>query len=166
MWYDTTILGGTEMQATVRVVGMVAGGRQHVVADVGISDPVLLLPEPANPHDQHAIAVHTMPRRLILHPEALTSSLTDPARVGTIHPEDRMLIVDRQAGYVPRDVAAQLRLPAEGIVGFVAWIRHAPNDYGPDGVPLPAKPAGFDVCAWWPAPVDDHLDDDLNGGPR
>lgn len=133
--------------ATCKVVGMVAGGRQHVVAYVAVNDPVLLLPEPDNPHDGNAVAVYTAPRTVLLHPEVLVSSLRDPAGGGTIHPLDRSLLIDRQAGYLPRDLAARLTLPAEGIVGYVAEVRWAPTEYDREGRPTEPRPAGFDVVA-------------------
>lgn len=138
------------MKATVKVVGMVAGGRQHVVASVQPGDPVLLIPEPDNPHDRHAVAVHTASRRMLLHPTLLVSSITDVDHVGHIHDDDRILLMDRQAGYLPRDVAALLTLPADGIVGYVSAIRHAPDDYTADGDTHPPRTAGFDVTAWLP----------------
>lgn len=149
------------MKAAVRVVGMRAGGREHVVAYVEPGDPVLVVPEPTNPYDPHAIAVYTAKRRSLLHPAALTSSVTDPDRVGSIDPADRALLIDRQAGYLPRDVAATLRLPATGLVGYVSRVRYAPPEYDLSGAELPPTPAGFDVTCWWPAPVDDHFDYDL-----
>ena len=134
------------MKANVKVVGMVAGGRQHVVALVTEGDPVLLLPEPRNPYDRHAVGVYTMPRALLKG--EVTSSLKDPAHVGHLDPADRQTIIDRQAGYVPREVAAQLDLPATGVVGFVSAVRFAPLEYDSNGRPAYPVPAGLDVCAW------------------
>lgn len=146
------------MKATVRVVGMKAGGRQHVVAYVGRGDPVLLVPEPTNPHDRHAIAVYTAQRAALLHPDRLVSSLRDPDRIGHLDPADRALLLDRQAGYLPRDVAATLRLPPGGIVGYVSHVRHEPPTYDRSGRETPPTPAGFDVTADFPAPIDPDLD--------
>lgn len=133
--------------ATCKVVGMVAGGRQHIVASVGLDDPVLLIPEPDNAYDPNAVAVYTAPRTALLHPEALVSSLRDPAGGGTVHERDRALLIDRQAGYLPRDLAARLDLPAKGIVGYVAEVRWAPTEYDRQGRPTEPRPAGFDVVA-------------------
>ena len=142
------------MKAAVRVVGMKAGGRQHVVAYVNLHDPVLLVPQPDNPHDRHAIAVYTAQRRALLYPDLLVSSLTDPMGVGQIHSDDRALLMDRQAGYLPRDVAATLRLPADGLVGYVSAVRYEPPTYDRHGRQDPPTPAGFDVTANFPAPID------------
>lgn len=152
------------MKASVRVVGMKAGGREHVVAHVAVGDPALLIPQPDNPYDPHAIAVYTAGRRVLLHPDRLTSSVTDPARRGSIHPDDRALLIDRQAGYIPRDVAAQLTLPADGIVGYVSQVRYPPPQYDLFGEEVPPTPAGFDVTAWLDR-VDHHLDEHLQGDP-
>lgn len=141
------------MRAAVRVVGMRAGGREHVVAHVREGDPVLVVPEPDNPHDPHAIAVYTAPRRSLLYPHALTSSVTCPDRVGTVDDYDRLLLMDRQAGYLPADVAATLQLPASGIVGWVSTVRNGPPAYNRFGAELPPTPAGFDVTCWWPTPI-------------
>lgn len=134
--------------ATVKLVGQKAGGREHIVATAGYGDPVLLLPEPDNPHDPNAIAVHTAPRHTIIHPDELRSSLTDPDAVGHLSADDRRMILDRQAGYVGRNVAARLALPPDGIVGFVSEIRYAPTDYDLYGEPRHEPVvAGFDVAA-------------------
>jgi hypothetical protein len=154
------------MKAAVKVVGMVAGQRQHVVAQVSEGDPVLLLPEPDNPHDPYAIAVYTMPRTLLTAP--VVSSLRDDVeRTGMLDPADRQTIIDRQAGYLPADLAADLDLDPDGIVGFVSTVRYAPHEYLPTGEPADPQPAGFDVCAWLdrhhtPATdpdLDQHLED-------
>ena len=138
------------MKASVRVVGMKAGGRQHVVAYVNPHDPVLLIPEPSNPYDRHAIAVYTAQRSALLHPDRLISSLRSDDGAGFVDPADRALLLDRQAGYLPRDVAATLRLPPDGIVGYVSAVRYAPATYDRRGRPNPPDPAGFDVTANFP----------------
>ena len=147
------------MKAAIRVVGMKAGGRQHVVAYVNRGDPVLCVPQPDNPHDRHAIAVYTAQRRALLHPDLLVSSVTDPMGVGQIHPDDRTLLMDRQAGYLPRDVAATLRLPTDGIVGYVSTVRYEPPTYDRHGREEPPNPAGFDVTAAWPDRIEADLVD-------
>jgi hypothetical protein len=78
--------------ATVKVVGMLAGDRMHIVKDVSHGDPVLLAREPDNPHDSNAIGVWNA--------------------TGTA-----------QAGFVPRDRAAELagRLGAESLEVLALW---------------------------------------------
>lgn len=142
------------MRCTIKVVGMVAGGRQHVVAHASYGDPVLLVPEPDNPHDPNAIAVYTAPRGALQHPEALVSSVTDPQGGGTVHDDDRVLLMDRQAGYVPAKVAVRFDL-AGPVVGYVAEVRYRPPEEWLDGYGEPmrdpgGKVAGFDVEAWLP----------------
>jgi hypothetical protein len=135
----------------VKLVGQVAGGREHIVAQASHGDPVLLVPEPTNEYDPNAVAVFTMPRTALEHPEVLHSSLRDPAGVGIIHDDDRRTMMDRQAGYLPRDFAVRLSLPPEGVVGFVSEIRHAPTEvvYDRNGRESIAPPrvAGFDITA-------------------
>lgn len=135
-----------------RLVGQVAGGREHIVARAHVDDPVLLVPEPDNPHDPHAVAVYHAPRAALLNPKVLRSSVKDPDGVGHVDPTDRLLFLDRQAGYLPREVAAAIRpLPEGGIVGVVWNVRHAPTEWtiDQDGYPepLPPKVAGFDIAA-------------------
>lgn len=130
------------MKASSRVVGMQAGGRMHIVSQVAKGDPVLLVPEPDNPHDAHAVAVFTAPASALQDTDSLMSSVSDPGHVGNLSDVDRRLLIDRQAGYIPRDLASQLDLPAQGIVGFVSAVRYAPDSE-------PAIPAGFDVTAWF-----------------
>jgi hypothetical protein len=154
------------MKAHVKVVGMVAGGRGHVVAYVRERDPVLLLPEPTNQYDRHAIAVYTMPRATL--EDEVLSSLRDPQHVGRIGDADRRIILDRQAGYVPREVAATLSLPPTGIIGYVSAVRYAPPETtydrnGRERVNL-ERVAGFDVCAWLER-TDPDLDRDLDREP-
>jgi hypothetical protein len=141
--------------AAVKVVGMVAGHREHIVAGVVTGDPVLLVPEPDNPYDPHAIAVHVAPRASLSGP--VVSSIRDADGIGVVTAEDRRMMMDRQAGYVPRGFAATVRLPADGIVGYVSEVRWAPLEYDPSGRPLPQRVAGFDVTARWPRDV--HADD-------
>lgn len=117
-----------------KVVGMVAGERLHVVAHVATGDPVLLVPEPSNPHDPNAIAVHTAPRSVVEgrpDPDGPGWNLTDA---------DRRLLMDRQAGYVPATTARLFDLPPDGIAGTVADVRFPP-DYEPNS----DRPVGFDV---------------------
>lgn len=138
------------LRAAVKLVGQRAGGREHIVAHARKGDPVLILPEPDNPHDANAIAIYTAPRSSLQHPEALVSSVTDPDSGGTIHPEDRLLLTDRQAGYVPRTVNERFAVPPEGLIGFVSEIRWAPPDYDEHGREREPVVAGFDITAEWP----------------
>jgi hypothetical protein len=146
------------MNAASKVVGMRAGGREHIVATVAHSDPVLLVPEPDNPHDPHAIAVYTAPRSALSDP--VVSSVKD-GRYGVVSDRDRRVLMDRQAGYLPRGFAATLRLPADGVVGYVSAVRYAPPEYvqnpavAGDFEPSPPRVAGFDVTARWPRDVHD-----------
>lgn len=119
---------------------MKAGGRDHVVEYIAAGDPCLAVPQPDNPHDANAIAVHTAPASALRHP--IVSSVRDAIdHVGLIHDEDRALLMDRQAGFVPAKVAARLDLPPEGIVGWVGTVRYHPDT---------GQPAGFDMVAAWP----------------
>jgi hypothetical protein len=150
--------------ASVKVVGMVAGHREHVVAHVTTLDPVLLVPQPDNPYDPNAVAVYVAPRHALIDLDDLTSSLRDPDGVGRISDADRALLMDRQAGYIPRAFAATVRLPERGIVGYVSEVRWAPLEYDDNGRPLPQRVAGFDVTARWPRVSDDpEMDADLDG---
>lgn len=139
---------------TVRVVGMVAGGRQDVVAEVDLDDPVLLVPEPDNLHDPNAVAVYHLPSDWVKYPDVLESSVRDPAGVGYLDPTDRTQMLARQAGYLPSDIAALLApLPSPGVVGVVTTVRYAPLEYVIEGgeVVLDApRVAGFDVTASLP----------------
>lgn len=137
----------TDDIAAVRVVGMVAGGRQAVVAHVTNDDPVLLIPEPDNPADENAVAVWVAPRHWIAHPDALRSSIRDDAGRGSVHPDDRSAF--RQAGYLPATVAADLALPGE-VVGVVWRIRHSPETTYDVFGQVHQRVAGFDVCARLP----------------
>lgn len=140
------------MKATTKVVGMVAGERQHVVAEVSEGDPVLLKPEPSNSHDPNAVAVYTMPWRHLTGP--VISSVNDHAgRVGSINGNDRITMLAGQAGYLPKELAARIDLPADGVVGWVATVRYKPaNDWidsqGHSHSQTSKTPAGFDVTAW------------------
>lgn len=125
---------------------MQAGGRMHVVAYVAEGDPALLVPQPDNEYDPHAVAVYTAPRGALVGP--VVSSVKDPDHVGEISDEDRRLLMDRQAGYVPKELARQLAVPSSGIVGYVSAVRWHPPEYDRYGEPLPPHPAGFDVTAW------------------
>lgn len=154
------------MRTVSRVVGMVAGQRQHIVSQIEQGDPVLLKPEPTNQYDSNAIAVYTAPRRVLMHPDALVSSVTDPP--GEIHPEDLALILDRQAGYLPKELAARLDLPADGVIGWVSAVRYRPPDDRIDGAGNSHQindphPVGFDVTAWLEfRATDDTLDADID----
>lgn len=119
--------------AIVKVVGMVAGQRQHVVAQVVEGDPVLLLPEPGNPHDPNTVAVHTAPAGVM----SADSTFRD-GRWTHLALTDRRLLEDRQAGYLPAGLARRVRLPSLGLPGTVHTVRYHPDT----GVP-----AGFDVLA-------------------
>jgi len=142
------------VKAAIRIVGMVAGGREHLAAGVDVGDPALLVPEPDNPHDPNAVRVHIAPFEALRQPYRVSSSITDPDRVGSIDDEDLPLLLERHVGYVPRDFAAQLEVPAGGIVGYVSRIRHAPPEYLSGGRPAPPRVVGFDVTAWWPMRTD------------
>jgi|GEM_PF-2173024 len=137
------------MRASCKVVGMVAGGREHIVAYTRTGDPVLLVPEPTNQFDPNAIAVYTCPRSLLEEPEEMVSSVQDPERVGRVADVDRRMLMDRQAGYVPRNLASDLRLPASGIVGWVSQVRWKPDEFDGNGKPREPRVAGFDVTAWF-----------------
>lgn len=106
------------------VVGMKAGGREHIAAYVRIGDVALLMPEPTNPHDPNAVAVHVAPR----------SAMRSAAREGTdgdrLDPVDRSLLMDRQVGYLPRGLAARIAptLGNGGLVTTVTNIRWHPDD--------------------------------------
>ena len=152
------------MIVTTKVVGMVAGGRQHVVACTREGDPVLLLPEPTNPYDAHAIAVYTAPRDALIGD--VVSSIKDSQHVGTLDDDDRRLLIDRQAGYVPAPVASQLTLPASGVVGYVSAVRWAPPEYDAQGREREPRVAGCDVTFWRDTTPAEHavgstIDDEL-----
>jgi hypothetical protein len=148
------------VRAAVKVVGMVAGERQHIVAYAMVGDPVLLVPQPDNPHDPNAIAVYTCPRSALTEP-VVSSLREEVAHVGIVGDADRALLLDRQAGYVPRTFAATVALPPKGIVGYVSDVRWSPPEYGPDGTELERRVAGFDVMAAWPRRPDPSIDVDL-----
>lgn len=137
------------MKASVKVHGMVAGGREDVIAHVGEGWPVLCIPEPTNPHDPHAVAVYVAPRHKLTRPEELVSSVADPEGLGWVHPHDRKHF--RQVGYLPRGVAAQFTLPDAGLVGWVSAVRDAPVEYDGAGRMLPPRTAGIDVTVNLPA---------------
>lgn len=119
-----------------KVVGMEAGGRQHIVADVSHHDPVFIVPEPDNPYDSNALAVYTAPMASIQHRDRLKSAQSLPP-AGDIHPEDLEGLLERQAGYVPAALAKNLKVPVGGVVGYVGAVRTHPE--GDD------TPVGFDV---------------------
>lgn len=153
------------MIVTTKVVGMVAGGREHVVAQVSEGDPVLLLPEPTNPYDEHAIAVYTAPRHVLRH--AVVSSINERVQhLGVLNEEDRRLLLDRQAGYIPRGVARQLTLDLQGVVGYASAVRMSPPEYDVRGREIAPRVAGFDVTFWRDTThaedsVGDTIDDEL-----
>lgn len=151
------------MRAATKVVGMKAGGREHIVAHVSEGDPVLLVPEPTNQFDPHAVAVYTAPRWSLTDP--VVSSVNDGVEhVGMISDEDRRLLMDRQAGYVPKDLARQLDIPPTGIVGWISQIRWHPPDYDRNGQQAKARPAGFDVTAWLVRKDDAEISAQLDEG--
>lgn len=136
------------MKAASKVVGMKAGGREHIVAHSREGDPVLLVPEPTNRFDPNAIAVYTAPRAALRHP--VVSSVNDGVEhVGMVDEEDRLLLMDRQAGYIPKELASQLDLPPQGIVGWVSQVRWHPPEIDRKGQPAEPRVAGFDVTAWF-----------------
>ena len=114
------------MKITTAVVGMKAGEREHVVDTVSLGDPVLLVPEPDNDYDPNAVRVFTIPK------DAARDSTWEGGWI--IGPQDRTWMMDRQAGYVPADVAARLDLPPDGVTGEVVHVRYFDN-----------APKGFDV---------------------
>ena len=150
------------MKAATKVVGMKAGGREHVVAHVREGDPVLLVPEPTNQFDRHAIAVYTAPRAALVDP--VVSSVNDPEHVGEISDGDRRLLMDRQAGYVPKELARQLDVPTEGIVGWVSQVRWHPPEYDRHGKQMDPRPAGFDATAWLVRKDDAEISAQLDEG--
>lgn len=151
------------MKAATKVVGMKAGGREHVVAHVREGDPVLLVPEPTNAYDPHAIAVYTAPRATLVDP--VVSSVNDSIEhVGIVSEEDRRLLMDRQAGYVPKDLARQLDVPPQGIVGWVSQVRWHPPEYDRRGKQMDPRPAGFDATAWLVRKDDAEISAQLDEG--
>lgn len=132
----------------IKIVGMKAGGREHIVKDCRINHPALLVPEPANRYDPHAIAVYTAPTEMLASPEVMVSSVTANDHVGFLTSEDRALLMSRQVGYVPKDMAAKLKLPKTGLVGYVSNVRVAPTEYLRDGSLAPETVAGIDVTVW------------------
>lgn len=151
------------MRAATKVVGMVAGGRGHIVAHISEGDPVLLVPEPTNKFDRHAIAVYTAPRAALVDP--VVSSVNDQVEhVGMISEEDRRLLMDRQAGYVPKDVARQLEIPPTGVVGWVSAVRWHPPEYDRTGKQMDPRPAGFDATAWLVRKDDAEISAQLDEG--
>lgn len=136
------------MKASVKVVGMVAGGREDVVAHAAVDWPALMIPEPDNPHDPRAVAVYVAPPHKLARPEELLSSVEDPDGLGHVHRTDRRHF--RRVGYLPRGVAAQFTLPPEGLVGWISAVRDAPAEYDQHGRLLPPRTAGVDVTALWP----------------
>ena len=63
----------------IKVVGVTFEGRQALIAQLNIGDPARIVPEPDNPHDPNALAVHV-------------------AHGGAVH----------HVGYVKREVAAEI----------------------------------------------------------
>lgn len=132
----------------IRIVGMQAGGRQHIVKDCRIKHPAMLIPEPDNAYDPNAIAVYSTPTHLLTEPGLIVSSVADPDRVGSISKTDRETMLERQVGYVPKEIAARLNLPVRGVVGWVSNVRVAPPEYLLDGSLSPEVVVGLDVTAW------------------
>lgn len=133
-----------------RVVGMRAGSRTHVLARLSALDPVLLITEPDNAHDRYAIAVYHAPAALMTGD--VLSSVKDPHNTGHVNDTDRETLLARHAGYVPREAAAQYRLPVQGLVGWVSAVRYPPEEQWvtDDGSVIKRVsliPAGFDVAA-------------------
>jgi len=110
----------------IAVVGQVAGQRTHVVAQTSEGDPVLLVPEPDNPHDPFAVAVYTAPAGALRHPVVFSAD-DDLGKFGFVHDEDRLLLMDRQAGYISRTLAARMMMPPTGMVGRVSQVRFTPD---------------------------------------
>jgi len=131
-----------------RVVGMQAGSRTYLLANLQMKDPVLLMPEPDNPYDPFAIAVFHAPQSSMTGP-IVSSAKADDKR-GSITDTDRSLLLSRHAGYLPRAVAEQYLLPDGGIVGWVSAVRYPPEeqwltDDGSVVKRVSLVPAGFDV---------------------
>lgn len=143
------------VRAAVKVVGMVAGGRTDAVAKTMLGDIALIVPEPDNPYDANAAAVHIVWRATLNEPDVIVSSVRDPDGVGYVGESDRQAAL--QVGYVPRQFAATLDLPPGGIVGWVSDVRYAPIEYDRFGRELDRRTAGLDVTALWPRQTDAPL---------
>lgn len=133
-----------------RVVGMRAGSRSHILAKLSALDPVLLVPEPDNPYDRHAIAVYHAPASAMNG--TVLSSVKDVDRRGHVTDIDRQTLLSRHAGYLPRAVAEKHLLPDGGIVGWVSAVRYPPEeqwvtDDGSIVKRVSMIPAGFDVAS-------------------
>lgn len=76
-----------------KVAGVTFEGRQERIALLDVGDPVRLIPEPENPYDSNALAVHVAYAGVVLH-----------------------------VGYMPREEAAQVApiLDGESVQGLVA----------------------------------------------
>lgn len=70
---------------TARVAGVTFEGRQEKIARLSMGDPVQIVPEPDNPYDQNALAVHIAHDGEILH-----------------------------CGYIPREIAKKIAPLLEG----------------------------------------------------
>jgi len=112
------------VKVRIALVGQKAGGRMHIASQASEGDPVLLVPEPDNPHDPDAVAVYTAPRSLVPWLDA----------------GDRKILMDRQTGYISRHLAARLDLPSEGVFGRVVNVRWLPFE-----VATEHTVAGFDI---------------------
>lgn len=115
----------------VAVVGMVAGGRQHVVAYVRPGDVALLMPEPSNPFDEHAVAVYVAPRDALRNPPDRDGTYARRGITGDdLDPTDRALLLDRQAGYIPAKIACRIDhlIPNGGLVVRVTDVRWHPEE--------------------------------------
>lgn len=115
----------------VAVVGMKAGGRQHVAAYVRIGDVALLMPEPTNPYDPNAVAVYVAPRGALRNPPDVDGTY---ARSGIgadrLDPTDRALLLDRQVGYLPAAVSERVAatIANDGLVTRVTDVRWHPDE--------------------------------------
>jgi len=133
-----------------RVVGMRAGTRTHLLANLQVKDPVLLVPEPDNPYDPNAVAVFHAPQSQMTG--TVVSSVKADDRRGHVNDTDRALLMSRHTGYLPRLDAERYRLPDTGIVGWVAVVRYPPEeqwvtDDGSIVKRVSMIPAGFDVSS-------------------
>lgn len=115
----------------IAVVGMKAGGRQHVAAYVRTGDVAVLMPEPSNPFDENAIAVYVAPRDALRNPPDRNGEYARRGITGDdLDPTDRALLLDRQVGYLPAGVACRLAhlIPNGGLVVRVTDVRWHPDE--------------------------------------
>lgn len=100
----------TNRVLNIRVVGVTYEGRQAKIAGLLLSDPVRIVPEPDNPYDPNALAVHVAHEGKVEH-----------------------------VGYIPRDMAAEIAPIIDGEAfmcavaeitgGFELW-DGSPANYG------------------------------------